>query len=131
MAAAGALEAGVLPCSGGEGRVLRIAASIAEGVPVERIIKAPVRAPRANAIAERWVGSARRECLDRMLITGERHLRLVLGEYIDHYDMHRPHRSLHQNPPAGRMQPPAEVTGMRVLRRDRLSGLIREYSLVA
>ena len=43
-----------------------------------RIIKTPVQAPRANAIAERWIGSARRECLDRMLITGERHLRLVL-----------------------------------------------------
>jgi transposase InsO family protein len=50
-----------------------------------RIIRSPVRAPRANAIAERWVGSTRRECLDRMLITGERHLRLVLGEYADHY----------------------------------------------
>ena len=63
-----------------------------------------------------------------MLITCERHLRPVLGEYIDHYDMHRPQRSLQQNPPAGRIQPPAEVTGMRVLRRDRLGGLIREYS---
>ena len=50
-----------------------------------RIIKTPVRAPRANAIAERWVGSARRECLDRMLITSERHLRLVLSEYTGHY----------------------------------------------
>jgi putative transposase len=49
-----------------------------------RIIKTPVRAPRANAIAERWISSARRECLDRMLITGERHLRLILGEYADH-----------------------------------------------
>jgi putative transposase len=48
-----------------------------------RIIKAPVLAPRANAIAERWIGSARRECLDRMLITGERHLRLVLSDYTD------------------------------------------------
>ena len=51
-----------------------------------RIIKTPVRAPRANAIAERWIASTRRECLDRMLITGERHLRLVLSEYADHYN---------------------------------------------
>lgn len=49
-----------------------------------RIIKTPVQAPRANAIAERWIASARRECLDRMLITGERHLRLVPGDYVDH-----------------------------------------------
>lgn len=74
---------------------------------------------------------ARRECLDRMLITGERHLRLVLGEYVDHYDQHRPRRALRQDPPAGRAHPPAEVTGMRVLRRDRLGGLIREYMQVA
>ena len=87
-----------------------------------RIIKTPVRAPRANAIAERWIASARRECLDWMLIAGERHLRLLLGEYIDHYSTHRPHRALQQHPPAGRAQPPADVTGMRVLRRDRLGG---------
>jgi len=61
-----------------------------------RIIKTPVRAPRANAIAERWISSARRECLDRMLITGERHLRLVLREYVEHYNVHRPHRTLRQ-----------------------------------
>ena len=96
-----------------------------------RIIKSPVRAPRANAIAERWVGSARRECLDRMLITGERHLRLVLDEYADHYNSHRPHRTLQQNPPAGRVHPPGDVTSVRVLRRDRLGGLIHEYSQVA
>ena len=96
-----------------------------------RTIKIPVQAPRANAIAERWIASARRECLDRMLITGERHLRLVLGEYTDHYNLHRPHRALHQNPPAGRQDPPAEGTSIRVLRRDRLSGLIHEYSQVA
>ena len=76
-------------------------------------------------------GSARRECLDRMLIAGERHLRLVLGEYAGHYDGHRPHRTLHQNPPAGRAYPAVEMTGMRVLRRDRPGGLIHEYSQVA
>ncbi len=96
-----------------------------------RIIRTPARAPRANAIAERWIASARRECLDRMLITGERHLRLVLGEYTDHYNIHRPHRTLQQNPPAGRVHPPGDVTGMRVLRRERLGGLIHEYSQVA
>jgi putative transposase len=96
-----------------------------------RTIKTPVQAPRANAIAERWIASARRECLDQMLITGERHRRLVLGEYVDHYNTHRPHRTLHQNPPAGRQDPLAEGTSIRVLRRDRLGGLIHEYSQVA
>jgi putative transposase len=96
-----------------------------------RIIKTPARAPRANAIAERWITSARRECLDWMLIAGERHLRLVLGDYVDPCNSHRPHRALQQNPPAGRLQPPAEKSGMRVLRRDRLGGLIHEYAQVA
>jgi putative transposase len=96
-----------------------------------RIIKTPVRAPRANAIAERWISRARRECLDRMLITGERHLRLVLGEYADHYNLHRPHRALQQAPPAGRPIPPAPGANARVLCRDRLGGLIHEYPQVA
>jgi putative transposase len=96
-----------------------------------RIIRSPIRAPRANAIADRWIASVRRECLDRMLITGERHLRLVLGEYADHYNSHRPHRALRQNPPARRPHGPAEVTGVRVLRRDRLGGLIHEYTQAA
>jgi putative transposase len=96
-----------------------------------RIIKTPVQAPRANAIAERWIASARRECLDRMLITGEPHLRLVLSEYIDHYNVHRPHRALQQSPPAGSPHPHAPGANIRVLRRDRLGGLIREYAQVA
>jgi putative transposase len=96
-----------------------------------RIIKTPVLAPRANAIAERWIASARRECLDRMLITGERHLQLILGEYADHYNTARPHRTLHQKPPAGRQDLPAAGTSTRVLRRDRLGGLIHEYAQVA
>ena len=96
-----------------------------------RILKTPIRAPRANAIAERWIASARRECLDRMLITGERHLRLALGEYTGHYSVHRPHRTLPQNPPGSRVHPPGDVTGMHILRRARPGGLIHEYSQVA
>ena len=96
-----------------------------------QIIKGALQAPRANAVAERWVASARRECPDRRLITGGRHLRLVLGEYADHYNIHRPHRTLQQNPPAGRVHPPSEETGRRIVRRDRLGGLIHEYAQVA
>ena len=96
-----------------------------------RIIKAPVRAPRANAIAERWIASARRECPDRLLITGEQHLRLVLGEYTTHYNLHRPHRALRQGPPAGRPHQPSAGANIRVLRHDRPVGLIHEYSQVA
>ena len=96
-----------------------------------RIIRTPVRAPRANAIAERWIASARSECLDRILITGERHLGLVLSEYADHCSSHRPHRALQQAPPAGRALPPTTTAEMRVVRRDRIGGLIHEYSQVA
>jgi hypothetical protein len=63
------------------------------------VIRAPIRAPRANAIAERWIGTLRRECLDHLLITELRHLAVVLQEYIAHYNTHRPHRSLGQHPP--------------------------------
>jgi putative transposase len=59
-----------------------------------RIIRTPVRAPRANAIVERWIGTVRRECLDHLMITGPRHLTRVLQEFVDHYNTHRPHRSL-------------------------------------
>jgi putative transposase len=88
-------------------------------------------ASAANAIAERWVGSARRECLDRMLTTSEQHLRLILSEYADHYNSHRPHRTLQQSPPAGRRHPTALDANVRVVRRNRLGGLIHEYSQVA
>jgi putative transposase len=66
-----------------------------------RIIKTPVRAPRANAVAERFVGTIRRECLDRLLLLGRRHLEAVPAEYVDHYNGRRPHRSLDQRCPAG------------------------------
>jgi transposase InsO family protein len=95
-----------------------------------RIIHTPVRAPRANAIAERWIGTLRRECLDHLLITGPRHLAAVLQKYLEHYNTHRPHRSLRQHPPTGRTPPSSETT-VQPLRRDRLGGLVHEYVHVA
>ena len=95
-----------------------------------RIIRTPARAPRANAIAERFIGTLRRECLDHLLITGPRHLDVVLREYVQHFNTHRPHRSLDQRPPAGGT-PPGPGTAIRVLRRDRLGGLVHEYVQVA
>jgi transposase InsO family protein len=95
-----------------------------------RIIRTPVRAPRANAIAERFVGTLRRECLDHLLITGPRHLAAVLREYVRHHNAHRPHRSLDQRPPAGGTPTPSRAV-IRPLRRDRLGGLIHEYVQVA
>lgn len=71
------------------------------------VIKAPVRAPKARAHAERWVGSVRRECLDRLLILGRRHLHHALATYIRHYNEHWPHRALAQQPPL-RARPPIE-----------------------
>jgi putative transposase len=70
----------------------------AEGIEV---LPTPVRAPRANTHAERWVGTARRELLDRMLIFGGRQLRSVVAESVDHYNAHRPHPGLGQAPPLG------------------------------
>ena len=96
-----------------------------------RIIKSPVRAPRANAIAERWVGSARRECLDRILVTGERHLRLVVDEYTEHYNLHRPHQSLHRSRAPGARIRLSRWPVCAVLRRDRIGGLFHEYVQVA
>ena len=64
-------------------------------------------------------------------MNSERHLQLVIDEYVDHYNSPRPHRTLQQNPPAGRSHPPAIGANIRVLRRDRLGGLIREYAQAA
>ncbi|MGO8870299.1 MAG: integrase core domain-containing protein [Acidimicrobiales bacterium] len=94
----------------------------------------PVRAPRANAFAERFVGTVRRECLDRMLIVSRRHLETVIREYVKHYNTHRPHRSLGQLAPEPRqivLEMPRDVGPSALRRTDRLGGLINEYRLVA
>ena len=100
----------------------------AEGI---RVLRIPVRAPRANADAERWVGTVRREVLNRMLIFGCRQLPAMLVEYVDHCNGHRPDRALGQAPPLGPAEPPVILPAGRVVRRDRLGGLIHEYVQVA
>ena len=96
-----------------------------------RTIKTPVRAPRANAIAERFVGSIRRELLDRMLIINQRHAAAVLRQYEQHYNGHRPHRTLGQAAPQ-RPLPHRRTTEIHQVRRyDRLGGLLHEYQQVA
>jgi putative transposase len=100
----------------------------AEGI---KVLRTPVRAPRANAYAERWVGTVRRELLDRMLIVRRRQLERVLSEYAVHYNTHRPHRALGQAPPLGSSERMAFVPAGRVVRRDRLGGLVHEYAQVA
>jgi putative transposase len=99
-----------------------------------RTIRTPIRAPRANAFAERFVGTVRRECLDRVLIFGRRHLEAAVHEYVEHYNGHRPHRSRGQQPPVPKVIAPAvqeDVDPSRLNRTNRLGGMIHEYRLVA
>jgi transposase InsO family protein len=91
-----------------------------EGV---RVIRIPYRAPRANAFAERWVGTVRRELLDHLLIFGRRHLEFVLREFITHYHEDRPHQGLGQQLPQAAGLPGTSRTGP-VIRGDRLGGLL-------
>jgi len=90
------------------------------------VVKTPIRSPKANAVAERWVGSARRECLDHILIFGRRHLLRVLGAYTEHYNRARPHRALALHPPGPSLNW-ENMPGRKVHRRDVLGGLIHEY----
>jgi len=96
-----------------------------------RILRTPVRAPQANAIAERWIGTVRRELLDRMLILNRRHLTAVLTQYVARFNDHRPHRALNQAAPLRSLPPPAAPSQCHLRRRDLLGGLIHEYTQVA
>jgi transposase InsO family protein len=96
-----------------------------------QIVKTPVRAPKANAFAERFVGTVRRECLDWLLIVNRRHLERVLRVFAEHYNSHRPHRSLELTPPEGIDRDRLSGRSHDVKRRDRLGGLIHEYSCAA
>jgi transposase InsO family protein len=93
-----------------------------------RIITTLPKTPRMNAICERVNGTLRRELLDRTLIVGERHLALVLREYVNHYNGHRPHQSRQQWPPDTEAQPVRNVADLQsVRRRPVVSGMINEY----
>ena len=97
-----------------------------------RVIHSAVQAPRMNSLIERWIGSCRRELLDRTLIWNQRHLMIVLREYENFYNTHRPHRALNQAAPLRPL--PGSVTDLdhlRVKRRDHAGGVLHEYHLVA
>jgi putative transposase len=97
-----------------------------------RILRSPIRAPRANAITERWIGGCRRELLDQTLIWNQRHLLRVLREYENHHNEHRPHRSLQQAAPLKAIPTPiGDLDAIRVRRLDRIGGVIHEYTLAA
>jgi len=97
-----------------------------------KIVKTPIRAPRANAFAERWVRTARAECLDWTLLLGRSHLERVFRAYAAHYNETRPHRGLELRTPESRPDPaPWLADGVRVRRRGVLGGLIHEYDLAA
>jgi transposase InsO family protein len=94
------------------------------------VMTTPPRAPRANGICERVIGTLRRELLDRILILGAGHLHRVIAEYAIHYNAHRPHQSLGQRSPDTDPAVPApiiDLAGKRIRRRPVLGGLINEY----
>ena len=95
------------------------------------MIRTPIQAPNANAFAERWVRTVRSDCLDRILILGRRHLERVLRVYSNHYNGHRPHRSLALAAPAGKPHQTRGSPRAEIRRREVVGGLIHEYYAAA
>jgi transposase InsO family protein len=96
-----------------------------------RVIKTPVRAPRANAFAERFVGTARRECLDWLLIRSERQLERVLTEFVEQYNSARPHRGIDLEVPIPYLADEPLDESTEIQRVDRLGGVLHEYFIAA
>jgi transposase InsO family protein len=92
-----------------------------------KILKTPVRTPVANTFAERWIGSIRRELLDRTIIWNRQQLERVVVDYIEHYNTHRPHRSLAQRPPLPSPNPEPDLPRLRIAKTTRCDGLTNEY----
>ena len=94
-----------------------------------KVLKTPIRTPVANAFAERWIGSLRRELLDRTIIWNRTQLERLVIDYTEHYNHHRPHRSLHQQPPLG-LEETANVSAQplrHATKTTRCKGIINEY----
>lgn len=99
-----------------------------------KVLTTPVRTPVANSIAQRWIGSLRRELLDRTIIWNQRqHHRLMVDYWFDHYNRHRPHRALQQRPPSPPPSPNEASTSptANVIRLPRCDGLINQYNNAA
>ena len=98
-----------------------------------KVLTTPVRTPVANAFAERWIGSLRRELVDRTIIWNQRQLQRLVTEYIDHYNGHRPHRALQQQPPSPPVAPDTALPfpTANITRLPRCDGLINEYGNAA
>ena len=96
-----------------------------------KVILTPIRAPKANAFAERFVRTVRSECLDHVLVWRRRHLQGVLRIYLDHYIEERPHRGLALATPGGEQRVGPAARGSTVRRRDVLGGLIHQYAWAA
>jgi len=109
--------------SGGFNEILR-----SEGIT---IVRTPIRAPNANAYDKRWVGTLRRECLDRILIINRRQLEHVLRVYTAHYNRHRPYRSPSPQPPDEPTSAPGCAPIRHIHRNELLGGLINEYRAAA
>lgn len=94
-----------------------------------KILKSPVKTPVANSFAERWIGTLRRELLDRTIIWNRRQLERLVVDYIDHYNAHRPHRSLDLRPPLHNDSTVSAGTPplRGIVRSTRCDGLISEY----
>jgi len=110
-----------------DGKYTRYTDSLLEDAGT-KVIRLPVRSPDLNGYAERWIRSLRQECLDRIIILNEAHLRWVLGEYVRYYNQRRPHQSLQHLPPEALDAYPREG---RIVARPVLGGLINDYGRLA
>jgi putative transposase len=103
---------------------------VAAGCRIE-ILKTPYRAPKANAICERYLGSVRRKCLDRILVLGEQHLHRVIREYVTYFNRARPHQGIEQKIPEGIGSEGKEKRKRKIIAFPVLNGLHHDYRRAA